>query len=52
MSGTGQVLAGTTSGAVAVAVLPNTGSSVFVSLAVAVAAGLFTWGALHIFANK
>ena len=52
MSGTGQVLAGTTSGIVATAVLPNTGSGAYVSLAVALAAGLFTWGALHIYANK
>lgn len=52
MSGTAQVLAGTTSGVVAGAILPNTGSSMFVSLAVAVAVGLVTWGVLYASANR
>lgn len=53
MSGTGQVLGATTSSVVAGAVvLPNTGGNVIVTVAVAIAAGLLTWGALYARANR
>lgn len=53
MSGTGQVLGATTSSAVTTAVvLPNTGGNVFVTLAVAIAAGLLVWGGLYAYVNR
>lgn len=53
MSGTGQVLGATTSAAVTGAVvLPNTGGNTIVTLAIAIAAGLLTWGALYASANR
>ena len=53
MSGTGQVLGATTSTAVvSAAVLPNTGGNVIVTMAVAIAAGLLTWGAMYAFSNR
>lgn len=36
----------------AATVLPNTGSSMVVSVAVSVAAGLATWGVMYVLANK
>ena len=53
MSGTGQVLGATTSSAVVgAAVLPNTGGNVMITLAIAIVAGLLTWGALYAYANR
>ena len=53
MSGTGQVLGATTSSAATAAVvLPNTGGNVFVTLAIAMLAGLLVWGSLYAYANK
>ena len=53
MSGTGRVLGASASTAVvSAAVLPNTGGNVIVTLAVAIAAGLLTWGALYTYANR
>jgi len=53
MSGTGQVLGATTSSVVAGAiVLPNTGGNAIVTLAIAIVAGLLTWGALYTYANR
>ncbi len=53
MSSTGRVLGASTSAVVAgAAVLPNTGGSVIVTAAVAVVAGLLTWGALYVYANR
>lgn len=53
MSGTGKVLGATTSSVAAgAAVLPNTGGNVMVTLAIAIAAGLLTWGALYAYANR
>ncbi len=53
MSGTGRVLGGSISTvAVGAAVLPNTGGNVVVTLAIAVAAGLLTWGALYAYMNR
>lgn len=53
MSGTGRVLGATTSSVAAGAVvLPNTGGNAIVTLAIAVAAGLMTWGALYAYANR
>ncbi|MDB5163480.1 MAG: hypothetical protein JWS12_97 [Candidatus Saccharibacteria bacterium] len=53
MSGTGQVLGATTSSVVAGAVvLPNTGGNTIVTVAIAVVAGLLTWGALYAYANR
>jgi len=53
MSGTGKVLGATTSSVVTGAVvLPNTGGSVMVSLAIAIAAGLVAWGALYAYSNR
>jgi len=53
MSGTGQVLGATTSSVVASAVvLPNTGGNAIITVAVAVAAGLLTWGAMYAYANR
>ncbi len=52
-SGTTKVLGATTSSVAAGAVvLPNTGGNVMVSLAIAIAAGLLTWGALYAYANR
>ncbi len=42
--GAGTVLA---TGAVAITTLPNTGSSLLVSAALSVAAGMLTWGVVH-----
>jgi len=53
MSGTGRVLGATTSTvAVGAAVLPNTGGNVIVTLAIAIAAGLVTWGFAYAYANR
>lgn len=53
MSGTGTVLGATTSTAVTAAVvLPNTGGNLMVTLAIAIAAGLLTWGGLYAYANR
>lgn len=53
MSGTGRVLGATTSTVVTGAViLPDTGSNVVITLAISVAAGLLTWGALYAYANR
>lgn len=53
MSGTGQVLGATTSSVIAGAVvLPNTGGNAIVSIAIAVAAGLLTWGGLYAYTNR
>jgi LPXTG-motif cell wall-anchored protein len=53
MSGTGKVLGACTSATgTCVAVLPNTGSNIIVTLALAIAAGLLTWGALYAYANR
>jgi len=53
MSGTGKVLGATTSSAVVgSAVLPNTGGDVMITLAIAVFAGLLSWGALYTYANR
>lgn len=53
MSGTTKVLGATSSSAVVGAVvLPNTGGNVIIATAVAVAAGLITWGALYAYANR
>ena len=53
MSGTGTVLGATTSTvATGAAVLPSTGGNVMVTLAIALAAGLLTWGALYAYANR
>jgi LPXTG-motif cell wall-anchored protein len=43
--GSGAVLAATTT-------LPNTGGNTIVTLAVAIAAGLLTWGALYSYVNR
>ncbi|CAN5429536.1 hypothetical protein BH10PAT3_BH10PAT3_4710 [soil metagenome] len=53
MSGTGQVLGATASTAVVGAVvLPNTGGNAVITMAVAVVAGLLTWGAIYAYANR
>ena len=53
MSGTGKVLGATTSSVVTGAVvLPDTGSNAVVTLAIAIAAGMLTWGALYAYANR
>jgi len=52
MSGTGKVIGATTSSAVVATVLPNTGSNVMITLAIAIFAGLLTWGALYTYANR
>jgi LPXTG-motif cell wall-anchored protein len=53
MSGTGKVLGATTSSAVTGAVvLPNTGGNAMVTLAIAIAAGMLTWGVLYAYANR
>jgi LPXTG-motif cell wall-anchored protein len=52
MSGTGKVLGATTSVASGAVVLPNTGGNTMITLAVALAAGLLTWGALYAFNNR
>lgn len=53
MSGTGRVLGATTSTVVTgAAVLPDTGGNAIVTLAIAVAAGLLTWGVLYAYANR
>ena len=53
MSGTGRILGASTSTvAVGAAVLPNTGSNIVVTLAIAIAAGLLTWGSLYAYANR
>ena len=53
MSGTGKVLGATTSSVAAGAVaLPNTGSNIMVTLAIAIAAGLLTWGAMYAYVNR
>jgi LPXTG-motif cell wall-anchored protein len=53
MSGTGKVLGATTSTVVTgAAVLPNTGSNIVVTLAIAIAAGLLTWGGLYALMNR
>lgn len=56
MSGTGRVLGACTSTVatcgVTAAVLPNTGSNGLITVAIAVASGLVTWGALYAFANR
>jgi|GEM_PF-1360113 len=56
MSGTGRVLGACTSTVatctVAANVLPNTGSNGIVTLAIAVVAGLLTWGVLYAYANR
>jgi hypothetical protein len=36
----------------AATVLPNTGSSMIVTTALSAAAGLITWGALYVLANR
>ena len=53
MSGTGQVLGAATSTAVVgAAVLPNTGGNAVVTMAIAIVAGLLTWGVLYARANR
>ncbi|HEY5550000.1 MAG TPA: hypothetical protein VIK37_02265 [Candidatus Saccharimonadales bacterium] len=53
MSGSTQVLGATTSSVVAgAAILPNTGSNLVVTLAISLAAGLLTWGALYAYSNR
>lgn len=53
MSGTGQVLGATTSTvATGALILPNTGSNSMITLAIALVAGLLTWGVLYAFANR
>ncbi len=53
MSNTGKVLGATTSSVAASAVvLPNTGGNVTITIAIAIVAGLITWGALYARANR
>lgn len=52
MSGTPKVLGAGASVATGAAVLPNTGGNTIVTLAVALAAGLLTWGALYAYNNR
>ena len=53
MSNTGRVLGASTSAVVTgAAVLPNTGGNVIVTAAIAVVAGLLTWGAFYAYANR
>jgi LPXTG-motif cell wall-anchored protein len=52
MTGTTKVLGATTTTVVVGAMLPNTGSNSIVTLAIALAAGLITWGTLYAFNNK
>ena len=53
MSSTGHVLGATASTiVVGAAVLPNTGSNAVITLAIAVAAGLLTWGVLYAYNNR
>ena len=53
MTGTGRVLGATTSSVIVSAVvLPNTGGNTVITLAIALAAGLVTWGMLYSYSNK